>query len=87
MKNFKLRDFVFAIMGGYILYHEVVEVDTAEPLLIFAAFFLLGLIPASRADDGSLRFREMLLGWLSNGSSETSKKKRGDDDDESAIES
>ena len=45
------RDLIFGGIGTGILYHEVFLTPRAEPLLIFAAFFLLGLIPASRADD------------------------------------
>jgi hypothetical protein len=61
-------------MGAYILYHEVVLVPTAEPLLIFAAFFLLGLIPASRADDTTpFNFKDILRDWLG---------KDDDDDDD-----
>lgn len=63
--GFRLRDVIFGGMGTFVLYHEVVVSSTAEPLLIFAAFFLLGLIPASRADDtGSLNFKDMLREWL-----------------------
>ena len=52
-------------MGGAILYHEVVVVATAEPLLVFAAFFLLGLIPAARADDADhSNIKAFLRSWL-----------------------
>lgn len=61
----KLRDLILGAVGIGILYHEVVVVATAEPLLVFAAFFLLGLIPASRADDGgSLNPKDWLREWL-----------------------
>jgi hypothetical protein len=64
----RLRDLVFGIGGGLILYHEVVLVDTAEPLLIFAAFFLLGLIPASRADanPGTASIKDWIRAWLND---------------------
>lgn len=84
MKKLKLRDLVLGGMGAGILYHEVVLAATAEPLLIFAAFFLLGLVPASRADDdGGLGGpKTMLRDWLlkdenddnRNDSSKTTKK-------------
>ena len=84
MKGLKLRDLIFGGMGAYILYHEVVLVPTAEPLLIFAAFFLLGLIPASRADDSTgLSFKGWLRDWLGNGkddndsNDESNKVKKG----------
>lgn len=77
MKGLKLRDWIFGGMGTYILYHEVVLVQTAEPLLIFAAFFLLGLIPASRADDSSLSFKDYLKDWLNSDSSNDKPSKSG----------
>lgn len=61
----RLRDVLFGGMGSAILYHEVVVVDSAEPLLIFAAFFLLGLIPASRADESNeAGVKSWLRAWL-----------------------
>jgi hypothetical protein len=52
-------------MGSAVLYHEVVVVDTAEPLLVFAAFFLLGLVPAARADEsGSTTVKGFFRSWL-----------------------
>lgn len=77
MKLVKLRDVILGGMGTYVLYHEVVVVETAEPLLVFAAFFLLGLIPATRADSGSLGVKDFIKGWLNDDSS--SKDKRDKD--------
>jgi hypothetical protein len=67
-------------MGAAILYHEVVVSSTAEPLLVFAAFFLLGLIPATRADEGagSLNFKDWLREWLSKDESPPSHKSQED---------
>ena len=72
----KLRDIILGGMGAAVLYHEVVVSPTAEPLLIFAAFFLLGLIPATRADEGSgsLNFKDWLREWLNKEDSPPSRK-------------
>jgi hypothetical protein len=64
LRKLKIRDVFFGLGGSAIMYHEVVISSTAEPLLIFAAFFLLGLIPASRADDGGASPKEWLRSWL-----------------------
>lgn len=65
MKKLKFRDLLFATLGVGILYHEVVLVPSAEPLLIFAAFFLLGLIPAARADENDQSsIKAWLRAWL-----------------------
>jgi hypothetical protein len=67
VKAIKIRDIIFGGLGAAILYHEVVVSKTAEPLLVFAAFFLLGLVPASRADDaikGNSSVKEAVRGWL-----------------------
>jgi hypothetical protein len=61
----RLRDVVFGLGGAAILYHEVAISNTAEPLLVFAAFFLLGLIPASRADEADQSsIKAWLRSWL-----------------------
>lgn len=64
----KIRDIILALGGGFILYHEVVVSATAEPLLVFAAFFLLGLIPATRADEpnGGSFLKSILRNWLND---------------------
>lgn len=70
-----LRDIIFGLGGAGILYHEVAVVDTAEPLLIFAAFFLLGLIPAARADEG-LNVKEVLREWILKDSASSNDDKK-----------
>lgn len=77
----RLRDLIFGFGGAAILYHEVVLVSTAEPILVFTAFFLLGLIPASRADAGAgMGVKEMLKQWLSD-DNEDDKKHNNDNKD------
>ena len=48
-----LRDLFFLLIGTAILFHEIWQRPSPSPLGIFAAFFLFGLIPAFRADEGS----------------------------------
>lgn len=46
----KPRDLLYFAIGCVIAYHEVFVADDAEPLLIFTALFLWGLIPAFWGD-------------------------------------
>lgn len=46
----KPRDSFFFLVGTVIAYHEVFVSDEAQPLLIFTALFLWGLIPAFWGD-------------------------------------
>lgn len=38
-----LRDMASALLGGYFLWHEVVLVDEADPLILTAGLVLLGI--------------------------------------------
>lgn len=49
-KRAKPRDSFFFIVGCVIAYHEVWVAEEAQPLLIFTALFLWGLIPAFWGD-------------------------------------
>lgn len=46
----KPRDSFFFVVGCVIAYHEVFLAKEAQPLLIFTALFLWGLIPAFWGD-------------------------------------
>jgi hypothetical protein len=61
----KPREVLFLLSGGAILYHEVWIANTSDPLLVFTALFLWGLVPAFRADGGALpSVKEVMRAWL-----------------------
>lgn len=57
----RFSDLFYGALGTGILTHETVVSQTAEWPLIFASFFLLGLIPISRADSSGLSIRDILV--------------------------
>lgn len=61
----KPREVLFLVSGGAILYHEVWVATSSDPLLVFTALFLWGLVPAFRADGGALpSVKEVMRAWL-----------------------
>lgn len=57
----RFSDLFYGLLGTGILVHETILTETAEWPLIFASFFLLGLIPISRADSSGFSIRDILV--------------------------